>query len=301
MSGVEAVFGVAASAIGVAGVAGQLEDGVRKLNKFRRDVRDAPKELHALTEALNALLGALSHAHESLTAVPATFDSPAVQKALEVCERVARQTSEMVDRANQGMLADRRTTLARLKATLKKDDYLEELAKVQEAKSTLLVAAEFASMSLAQHVYTTTLDTRSAVQSMRGETKEDLALILRQLSKLERGQAVDIQNSLRPNRVGRKQRRATDNGARFYRIQLPHWILSTIYEIGWEPAGRGWQYTLRAIRVVPNDCDFFVACRKGDTATAKRLLDDGIASLLDVNTDHWTVMKVSHHHVTIIQ
>lgn len=113
------VFGLAASVVGIAGVAGQLGDGVRKLNKFRRDVWDAPKEIHALTEALNALLGALSHAHEKLAAVPAAFDSPAVQKALEVCERVARNTSEMVDRANQGLLADRRTTLARLKIALK--------------------------------------------------------------------------------------------------------------------------------------------------------------------------------------
>jgi len=262
----EVAFGLAASAVGVAGVAGQLASGVMKLNKFRNDFKDAPKEIHAVTEGLNTLLGIMSYGLG-----PASCANPAFHEALISCKSVAGQTLEMVARADQEMRDKRRThkTLARLKAAFRKDELDDLLTKVQRAQMTLNTA--------------TMLDIRQ------------------QLKNLELVQAVEPQNRTRTKTVGRRKRPATNSEANLYRIQLPRWILSTIYEVGWEPAGRGWQCTLRALRVVPDDCDFFVACRQGDTATAKSLLDDGMASLLDVNVDGQTAMQVSHYYITIVR
>lgn len=50
------VFGAVASGIGIAGVAAQAIDGIRKLQAFCNDIRDAPEDIKYLTTELEILL-----------------------------------------------------------------------------------------------------------------------------------------------------------------------------------------------------------------------------------------------------
>ncbi|KAG9566298.1 hypothetical protein KCU71_g4630, partial [Aureobasidium melanogenum] len=54
------VFGAVASGIGIAGVAAQAIDGIRKLQAFCNDIRDAPEEIKYLTTELEILLGTIA-------------------------------------------------------------------------------------------------------------------------------------------------------------------------------------------------------------------------------------------------
>jgi hypothetical protein len=55
-----ALFGAVASGIGIAGVAAQAIDGIRKLQNFCNDVRDAPEEITYMTNELEILLGTIA-------------------------------------------------------------------------------------------------------------------------------------------------------------------------------------------------------------------------------------------------
>ena len=77
------------------------------------------------------------------------------------------------------------------------------------------------------------------------------------------------------------------------RIPLPMGILPYICEINWESVGRGWKHTFSIQRVVSDDCPLFTAIWEGDTVTANRLLNNGEASLTDVNPDGRTIVEVS--------
>jgi predicted hydrocarbon binding protein len=53
------IFGAIASGIGIAGVAAQAIDGIRKLQTFCNDVRDAPEEIEYMINELEILLNTL--------------------------------------------------------------------------------------------------------------------------------------------------------------------------------------------------------------------------------------------------
>ena len=84
------------------------------------------------TESLNILLAILSETSAILDPLPASSRSPALVAAREMCERIARQTSGIVDTANKKMLEDKHKKIATLKAALKKKDFVSLLEKTQK-------------------------------------------------------------------------------------------------------------------------------------------------------------------------
>jgi cell fate (sporulation/competence/biofilm development) regulator YmcA (YheA/YmcA/DUF963 family) len=146
------IFGAVASGIGIAGVAAQAIDGIRKLQTFCNDIRDAPEELTYMTNELEILLGTIAsieaqiQRNASIASIEAqiqrnasicqTLDSTS---ALRFVEQSVNALNAVIQKLNFEIAHKRK--LGSIKTAWKKKKVLEaHMAKKERSKSALGLA-----------------------------------------------------------------------------------------------------------------------------------------------------------------
>lgn len=156
------------------------------------------------TESLNILLAILSETSAILDPLPASSRSPALVAVREMCERIARQTSGIVDTANKKMLEDKHKKIATLKAALKKKDFVSLLEKTQRAQITLQTAAMFMTVSLGSRPNTAIAQIESTVLTTQSVLEDGVDIIVRQPNDPVQGRIVDDDAEPVPTTVVRR-------------------------------------------------------------------------------------------------
>lgn len=133
------VFGAIASGIGVAGVAAQFADGIRKLCQFCSDVREAPEEVRYAVNELGILTNLLSGMELQLrsqrTQRPAYEN---LEPVLLFCQQGTQQIAAVFGELNTEMTKRRKRSS--LKAAWRKPELDRCLQKIERAKMSLTLA-----------------------------------------------------------------------------------------------------------------------------------------------------------------
>ncbi|GAB7350506.1 hypothetical protein MBLNU459_g1100t1 [Dothideomycetes sp. NU459] len=133
------VFSVVASGVGVAGVAAQFADGIRKLCQFCKDVRDAPEEVRYAINELGLLTNLLSAMEVELTSQRTRFSAHANYEAVLVfCQQGTEQTTTIM--AELDAAISKRGKRGSLRAAWKKPELDRYLQKIERAKTSLMFA-----------------------------------------------------------------------------------------------------------------------------------------------------------------
>jgi hypothetical protein len=140
---------VAASAVGIVSLSLQLIETIKKINKFIRDVKDAPKELLRLEDLLERLgaliqdIRAVMEKQESLPGQHVLAPSTSVFHSLKACEKSLEPLIEVVNKCQDSRVHGN-STMARLKSDirlgLKTKVILEFETRVQHETNYLQIA-----------------------------------------------------------------------------------------------------------------------------------------------------------------
>jgi hypothetical protein len=135
----------AASGIAVVSLAIQLVDSVRQIQRFLRNVSEAPKELRRLINLLEQLelilesIGELINRQQRQNAVEDVAVSDTVLRAMKTCENTVKGLAGIVDVARKSAEAKNKATktLGSLRLSCKKKDIEEFERQLHEAVSLL--------------------------------------------------------------------------------------------------------------------------------------------------------------------
>ena len=134
----------AASGIAVVSLALQLVDSVRQIQRFLRNVSEAPKELRRLIDLLEQLelilesIGDLTNKQQQSGDQDVAV-SNSVLRAMKMCENTVKELASMVDGARKDVEAKSRKTkmVACFRWECKRRDVEEFERRIQEAVSLL--------------------------------------------------------------------------------------------------------------------------------------------------------------------
>lgn len=132
------MFGVIASAAGIAGVAGQTLDGIQKLQTFCRDVRDAPEEIQNMADELEHLFAAITHIDTQIQRNARLYCDFNPMATLRYVRRSAETTDAIVREMNNEISRNRRLGSLRMAWNRKTLDAY--MTKIQRAQGLLALA-----------------------------------------------------------------------------------------------------------------------------------------------------------------
>jgi hypothetical protein len=130
------IFGAVASGIGIAGVAAQAVDGIRKLQTFCNDIRDAPEEIKYMTNELEILLGTIAGIEAQIQRNASTCLNP--MSALRFVEQSVRSLNAVIQELDVEITQKRK--LGSIKMAWKKKVLDAHLVKIERSKTSLGLA-----------------------------------------------------------------------------------------------------------------------------------------------------------------
>jgi flagellar biosynthesis chaperone FliJ len=132
------IFGAVASGIGIAGVAAQAIDGIRKLQTFCNDIRDAPEEIKYMTNELEILLGTIAGIEAQIQRNASICQNMNPTSALRFVEQSVRSLNAVIQELNAEIAQKRK--LGSLKMAWKKKVLDAHLSKIERSKTSLGLA-----------------------------------------------------------------------------------------------------------------------------------------------------------------
>lgn len=288
MSGAEAILGVVAGGAGLLSLAIQLCESARKLNSIRHSIRGAPESLRDLAFDLETMALSLEHIerfrqHDQ--------DSAAlIIRCADRCRRSTAKIQEVVDAMERYIC--RHSALGRAYVAIKERDTDKLLSELDQAKSSLQLALmmynmeEQARQSQAQRDLLASQ--HSQLSSLHALLRESPTISIARLE--EAGDVVETEcyiSSLSDNKtLSTRRTRAVRRTQRSFRISLPNWATSLVWDLAMTQTQRGWDLSLRTYNARPRGSEIFMLCLKGDLAGMQRLIASGSASLFDVDLCH---------------
>lgn len=131
------IFGVAASAIGVVGVAAQCADGIKKLREFCNDVKNAPQELSDMADELELLTHTIAGIEKQIKTCAHIPTPVSPVEALRFCQKSVQNTASIVEELSTEI--SRRNTGA-LRAAWKKKSLQVYMTRIERAKTSLALS-----------------------------------------------------------------------------------------------------------------------------------------------------------------
>ena len=322
MSGLE-LLGVVAGGAGLLSLSIQLCENAQKLRSLYHQARDAPQTLERLAfemETMALLLEQLERYRQE--------DRPSsafLVRCIESCQRSTARIQEAVNKMSQ--VIGRHAWTGRGSVAIKGRDIKELLSELEQAKTSLQLAVmtynaeEQARRFQAQQAL---LALHGAeLDSVKAEVKVGNAMLVRHAVSIDerldpcqsqrhrkkpladdddlpaapRGHCTAALES-RHTHYSRCQpnRRSKNNGAkaRSFKVTLPRWLTSRIWDLAMIHAGSGWEISLCMYNLRPKDSKIFEYCWLGNIEGMQRLVANGEASLLDViDTSCETLLEVS--------
>lgn len=132
------LFGAVASGIGIAGVAAQAMDGIRKLHAFCRDIRDAPEELEHMANELEVLLSTINLMEIQIRQNASICHNLDPTPALRLVDQSVRSLSTVIQDLNLEIA--QKGTLGSIKSAWKKKALEAHMIKIERSKASLGLA-----------------------------------------------------------------------------------------------------------------------------------------------------------------
>jgi hypothetical protein len=132
------VFGAVASGIGIAGVAAQAIDGIRKLQTFCNDVRDAPEEITYMTNELEILLGTIAGIEAQIQRNASICQTLNPTSALRFVAQSVNSLNAVIQKLNVEIARKRK--LDSIRTAWKKKVLEAHMAKIERSKTSLGLA-----------------------------------------------------------------------------------------------------------------------------------------------------------------
>jgi len=132
------VFGVVASGIGIAGVAAQAIDGIRKLQTFCDDVRDAPEEIKYMTNELEVLLSTTAGIEAQIQRNASMCQSLNPTPALRFVNQSVMSLNAVIQKLNTEITQKR--MLGSIETAWKKKVLEAHMIKIERSKTSLGLA-----------------------------------------------------------------------------------------------------------------------------------------------------------------
>lgn len=272
-------FSIAASVVGVAGVAQQLATSVWQIKTFCRDVKDAPQELSDLLDQLMYMIRALARiSNEDFVAT----NGDVLQEALKLCHKAAERVSTLANRLQSEM--ERRRRYTALKVAFKKKDIASMLAKLDRTKTDLHLACSL--YSDARTSFKLDILRRYMEEACRdrlrtpeyGEIGRGPRPQVQHTNDAEKGNAqcssLDLARRSKPHR--RSETWSTD-----IHIRLPPWLCQYACDISFVSASGKWTTSLKTFKIVPTFAIAHLCCVKGRAQAIKGLLEERELSVHD--------------------
>lgn len=302
------VLGAVSGAIGVAGVAVQFAEGIKKICDFCKDVKDAPEELRYEAEQLELLSHVLDGLDTMLQQHPeATGPNGGLSRALQACRR---GQAEMV-----ALLAELESSVSRkrgaVRFVLKKVDIRKHLSRIERAKTSLIIAQGVYQTGLMRYGFShmTTkveeLGMTLSVLAKGASTQPGLLLstspcqaslslqssipaddatcvVISQQAKTAPSTGlddddVDVELTIAsPSSIGRRGRSPATN-VKF----RPLWPLKLTLDLAINRSKQGWDMSLKVYGTIPESSSFFAACRGGRISDVQQMFTAKRASVYD--------------------
>lgn len=132
------IFGVVASGVGIAGVAAQAVDGIRKLQTFCNDVRDAPEEIKYMTNELEILLSTIAGIETQIQRNVSLCQNLNPTPALRFVDQSVKSLNAAIQKLNIEITHKR--ALGSIKTAWKKKVLEAHMAKIERSKTSLGLA-----------------------------------------------------------------------------------------------------------------------------------------------------------------
>jgi len=132
------VFGAVASGIGIAGVAAQAIDGIRKLQTFCNDVRDALEEIIYMSNELESLLSTIAGIEAQIQRNTSICQSLNPTPALRFVNQSVISLNTVIQKLNTEITQKR--TLGSIKTAWKKKVLEAHMMRIERSKTSLCLA-----------------------------------------------------------------------------------------------------------------------------------------------------------------
>ncbi|THZ96434.1 hypothetical protein D6C88_01584 [Aureobasidium pullulans] len=288
------VFGVVGSAVGVAGFAFQIADGIKKLADFCQAVRDAPADLQDALSELVDLAELYKEVGQQIE--DQQISHPTALPSRIVLDRLLERSRRNLDDL-EALLVDmeaevkKRQFRGSIRAVLKKETFARFQKRVERTKHTL---------QLSYMAYCNALS-RQEAQCMHREMQKvsavthHISAIANQVSIMGPQLGVLVTNSTfklpQPGHV--IQPRIASKKTVYYRLRLPTWLHSQVYEMAYSYSTNVWTTQFRVYNTVSYLSPFMQACYLGDLATVKSILDVEPAHVYDQEEHGQTALHVA--------
>ncbi|THV92146.1 hypothetical protein D6D27_05075 [Aureobasidium pullulans] len=278
------VFGVVGSAVGVAGFAFQIADGIKKLADFCQAVRDAPADLQDALSELVDLAELYKEVGQQIE--DQQISHPTALPSRIVLDRLLERSRRNLDDL-EALLVDmeaevkKRQFRGSIRAVLKKETFTRFQKRVERTKNTL---------QLSYTAYCSALS-RQEAQAVT----HHISAIANQVSIMGPQLGVLVTNSYakcpQPGHVMKP--RIDSKKIVYYRLRLPTWLHSRVYEMAYSYSTNVWTTQFRVYNTVSYLSPFMRACREGDYKIVKSMLDVEPAHVYDQDEYGETALHVS--------
>ncbi|KAH9836413.1 hypothetical protein Tdes44962_MAKER08483 [Teratosphaeria destructans] len=267
-------FGVAAGVVGVAGFAIQLAESVVKLKDFCSRVKGAPEELDEIVNGLQQssnLLDRIANQQSSFAAV----DRSLVDHSLTICSGAIKRIKAEADRLDADMR--HRRLRASVKLALKEKEMDRLLLKLDRAKADL------------HHAYT--IWSTSQLHLGQKQLAHDIAsmTLVQTVTAHPTSEVVDVKAV---GSVRMRKPRGRKGDAQKYTLRLPTWLYSQAWEMSFQRAASGWDFSLKSYRILPTMGSVYDICREGDLDNMKVLIGRKGLSIFDRFENGGTLLSV---------
>ncbi|THX07587.1 hypothetical protein D6D18_02281 [Aureobasidium pullulans] len=266
------VFGVVGSAVGVAGFAFQIADGIKKLADFCQAVRDAPADLQDALSELVDLAELYKEVGQQIE--DQQISHPTALPSRIVLDRLLERSRRNLDDL-EALLVDmeaevkKRQFRGSIRAVLKKETFTRFQKRVERTKDTL---------QLSYMAYC------NAISRQEAQTvTHHISAIANQVSIMgpQLGVLVTNSSAKRPQPGHVIKPRIDSKKIVYYRLRLPTWLHSQVYEMAYSYSTNVWTTQFRVYNTVSYLSPFMQACSLGDYGTVKSILDVEPAHVYD--------------------
>ncbi|CAD0082688.1 unnamed protein product [Aureobasidium vineae] len=280
------IFGAVASGIGIAGVAAQAIDGIRKLQAFCNDIRDAPEEIKYLTNELEILLGTIAGIEAQIQRNASMCQNMNPTPALRFVDQSVRSLNAVIEKLNAEIA--QKGTLGSMTMAWKR--------KILDAQGLMIVAELYLQ---------TAMRTDTKVDQLSGSVTtltnfchtRPMATLQPQINASQqtgRGQQFPIVDDSHSREGVRKRPRSPKMvSALSFSLVLPHWLAQLSLQINVCRAARSWTVTLRSYRTITRDSKIWEAIGYGDFDCVRGLIESGQATMFDRDEFGWTFLHLA--------
>ncbi|KAG9526791.1 hypothetical protein KCV07_g253, partial [Aureobasidium melanogenum] len=281
------VFGVVASGIGIAGVAAQAIDGIRKLQAFCNDIRDAPEEIKYLTTELEILLGTIANIETQIQRNSTLCGNMDPTPALRFVDQSVRSLNAVIEKLNAEIVQKRR--MGSMKMAWRKKVLESHLMKIERSKTSLSLAVTAYSTELYLQTATRT-DTKIDQLSMdvttlavHRQTRVVPSSNPQDNDALQVGssQQLGINNDDHWKSIRKRSRSSNMTPILAFSLALPSWLAQQSLKISLSRAAQDWTLNLRSYRTISIDENIWDTIRDGDFDGMRNLIDSGQATVFD--------------------